>query len=121
MSNTILFAQINPSLKVPVSTNEFQENVEFIQADWMFVTAQDFPMGSELVQFTVVFGKMIYKEAVIVKFDAVKSQNLTLSGPVIESWGTDDSEILYAVAASLGTNIVQIEEVVVENNILFFN
>ena len=121
MSQTVLFALINPTLKVPVSINEFSESVEYIQANYMYVKSQSFPLGSTSVQFQVVFGNVTEKEGAIVNFRAEKSQNVILSGAPIEDWGTDDSEILYAIASTLGTNIVQITEVVIEEPILFFN
>jgi len=112
MTQTLLLGLINPTLKIPVQTNEFSEQVQWLEADYMLVEAQTFPMGSETVTFTVIFGRTKQEQGIIVEFNPVKTQQVILSGTSVENWGTDDSEILYAVAAELG---ITVEQIVVVN------
>jgi hypothetical protein len=104
----VLIAHINPSLKVPVSENEFQEDVTYVFGPYMIVQSRSFVMGADEVTFTVYYGDVQKNGDVIIKFNPIKQQLVTLAGEVVDDWGTDDSEILYAVAAVVGTNVDQI-------------
>lgn len=104
----VLIAHINPSLKVPVSENEFQEDVTYLFGPYMIVQSRSFVMGADEVSFIVYYGDVEKNGDVIVNFKPIKQQSVTLSGQVVDDWGTDDSEILYAVAAVVGTNVDQI-------------
>jgi hypothetical protein len=104
----VLIAHINPSLKVPVSDNEFQEDVSYLFGPYMIVQSRSFVMGADSVNFVIYYGDVTKKDDVITSFNPIKQQNLTLSGQVVDDWGTDDSEILYAVAGIVGTNVDQI-------------
>jgi hypothetical protein len=108
MTQTLLLGLINPTLKIPVQTNEFSEQIQWLEANYMLVEAQTFPMGSETVIFTVIFGQTKQEQGIIVEFNPVKTQQVILSGSSVENWGTDDSEILYAVAAELEITVEQI-------------
>lgn len=82
----------------------------------MLVRSQGFIMGSTESEFTVFWGKPKFETVEedgeqiekIVGFERIAEQNVVLSGSAIENWGTEDSEILYAVAAKLGTTVSQI-------------
>jgi len=112
MENQLLIGYIDPTYKKPISVNEFSGQVEFEEAPCMIVKSQPFPMGATQAQFSVYWGTPIFEEIdeeeVIVSYNILFVQVVTLSGSDVENWGTDDSEILYAVAAKLGTTITQI-------------
>jgi hypothetical protein len=108
MSQKILLGLISPTLKIPISENQFAEQVEYQEASYMLVSSQQFYMGSETVGFTVYYGNVTKKDDVIISFQSIYQQKVTLSGQVVDDWGTDDSDILYAIAAEVGTNIEQI-------------
>ncbi len=116
MENQILIGYIDPTYKKAITINEFSEDVEFIEAPCMLVRSQGFVMGSIESEFTVYWGEPKLETVEedgeeiekIVAFKKIAEQNIMLYGPAMENWGTDDSEILYAVAAKLGTTITQI-------------
>jgi hypothetical protein len=116
MKNQILIAYIDPTYKKAISINEFSGVAEFIEAPCMLVRSEGFIMGSTESQFTVFWGEPEFETVVengeeienIVAFKRIAEQNVVLTGSAIENWGTEDSEILYAVAAKLGTTVSQI-------------
>ena len=82
----------------------------------MLVRSQGFNMGSTESEFIVYWGEPEFETVEengeqiekIVAFKRIAEQNVVLTGSAIENWGTEDSEILYAVAAKLGTTVSQI-------------
>ena len=108
----VLIASINPSLKVPVSENEFSEEVAYLFGPYMIVASNIFVMGADKVEFQVYYGNLEKKDKddpnLITGFAPIKKQKVILAGTVVDEWGTNDSEILYAIAEVVGTSVTNI-------------
>ena len=107
---TTLVGFIDPTYKKPISVNEFSGQVVYEEAASMIVVSNKFQMGSDEVNFNVYFGDIFIDEGVT-KWKNVGQQNISLSGADVQNWGTDDSEVLYAIAQKIGTTIERIESV----------
>jgi ribosome biogenesis protein Nip4 len=105
----MLIAKITPAAKQIVQTTPFETSE--ISAEYMAAIARPYALGASKVNFEVVFGNLVEStrpgsEEVTQQFVRVTNTNVELEGEALASWGTDDSVILNAIAAKLGTSVV---------------
>jgi hypothetical protein len=100
----MLVAKINPAVKLAKQDDLF--NVSSVEVDSILVAARPYVLGSKEVNFEVLFGNVGTSEETGEKqFVSLSSQQVLLTAEEIGEWGTDDTIILTAVAAKLGTSI----------------
>lgn len=105
----MLLAKISPAAKQIVQTTPFETSE--VSAEYMSAIARPYTLGASKVNFEVVFGNLVESpkpgtEEVSQNFVRVTTSQVTLEGEELASWGTDDSVILSAIAAKLGTSVV---------------
>ena len=105
----MLLAKISPAAKQIVQTSPFESSE--VSAEYMSALARPYALGASKVNFEVVFGNLVEStrpgsEEVAQQFVRVTSANVELEGEALASWGTDDSVVLSAIAAKLGTSVV---------------
>jgi hypothetical protein len=105
----MLLAKISPAAKQIVQTSPF-ESSEVI-AEYMSALARPYALGASKVNFEVIFGNLVEvgqpdSEEKVQHFSGVTSSSVVLEGEELASWGTDDSVVLNAIAAKLGTSVV---------------
>lgn len=116
----MLLAKISPAAKQIVQTSPFESSE--VSAEYMSALARPYALGASKVNFEVVFGNLVESpkpgtEEVSQNFVRVTSANVELQGEELASWGTDDSVVLSALAAKLGTSVVS--TLVVDNQFGF--
>jgi hypothetical protein len=105
----MLLAKISPVAKQIVQVNPFETSE--ISAEYMTAIARPYALGASRVNFEVVFGNLVESsvpnsEEKVQQFTRVTSSKTELVSKELASWGTDDSVILSAIAAKLGTSVV---------------
>lgn len=109
----MLYAKINPKAKFVKQNNPFTTPVE-VEAEYFTALARIYEPNSPKTSFEVIFGndnnvdvEQFLDGTKSSRFDRVSTYIVELTAEELTSWGTDDSEMLVAVAKKLGTNIVE--------------
>ena len=104
----MIFGKIDPVLYKAVQDNPFNPTPEYITASYVTAFADRYFMGSNQVNFRVLYGNCTFEDGEITLFNTIQYANVTLSGSAIETWGTDDAVILDDIANQQGTSVIQI-------------
>ena len=104
----MIFAQINPVISLAQQTELFNPSPEFITGSYMTAVANQYALGTNQVNFRVIYGNPVMEDGSVVGFNTIYADYVTLSQADIETWGTDDSVILNALAAQQGTSVVEV-------------
>jgi dTDP-D-glucose 4,6-dehydratase len=100
----MLYAKITPSAEKVIQTSPFSSTT--ITADYMSALARPYGLGSNIVNFEVLFGNVSFDEnQQPISFQNVVSSQMTLEGSQLENWGIDDTVILQEMATILGLTI----------------
>jgi hypothetical protein len=110
----MLVAKIIPAAQLVVQPTPFEST--FVEADYMTALARPYALGATKVNFEVIYGNLVEvpvpdSDVLVKQFKSVTSSQITLEGPELSSWGIDDSVVLTAIAAKVGTTVVEIEVV----------
>lgn len=109
MTQTAIFGKINPVISIAQQTSLFNPTPSFITGDYMTAVANPYVLGTNEVTFRISYGNCAFdSEGSVVSFKSVHSDSVTLSGPIISTWGEDDSVILEALALAQGTTVTQV-------------
>lgn len=104
----MIFGKISPVLSLVKQDTLFNPTPEFTTGSFMTAVANKYDLGADNVNFRVSFGECVYVSGSIVDFKTVHAENITLDGDAIESWGTDDSVILNAIAELKEIEVTQV-------------
>ena len=104
----MIFGQINPVLSMVKQDTLFNPTPEFITGSYIAAVANQYALGAHQVNFRVMYGECTFESGSVVDFKVIHADNVVLSGSAIETWGTDDSIILEAIAVEQGTTVVAI-------------
>jgi hypothetical protein len=120
MKKSCIFGKINPVISLPQQTSLFNPTPSFITGDYMTAVANPYSLGSNEVNFRVLYGNCTFDgQGNVVEFKTIHSDSVLLSGEVISTWGEDDSVILEALASQQGTNVVEIVFGTISNGMMF--
>lgn len=109
MAQTAIFGKINPVISIVEQTTLFNPSPTYITGDYMTATANPYVLGTNEVNFRVVYGNCAFdSNGEVVSFKSIHSDNVRLSGSAITSWGEDDSVILEILAQQQGTTVTQV-------------
>ena len=111
----MIFGQISPVASINVQSTPFTGSI--VTGSYMTALARPYALGANQVNFQVIYGNCIFESGSVVGFQQVFSDNVTLSGSAITTWGEDDTVILNDLAAQQGTSVVAV--VSGSNNMLF--
>lgn len=121
MPQTAIFGKINPVISIAQQTSLFNPSPSFLTGDYMTAVANPYILGTNEVTFRVSYGNCDFdNDGNVVSFKSIHSDNVTLSGPIISTWGEDDSVILEALAVQQGTTITQVVSGSLNNGGMFF-
>lgn len=115
----MIFGQINPVVSIAAQDGIFNPSPEFITGSYITAVANQYILGANQVNFRVLYGNCTFDSGSVVDFKSVYATNAILSGSAIETWGTDDSVILQAIAQQQGTSIVQVVSGSIQNGMPF--
>jgi hypothetical protein len=100
----MLYAKITPAAEKIEQVTPFSSVTQ--TADYMSALARPYGLGSESVNFEILFGNITFDENnQPVRFQNVLSSNLRLTEQQLQNWGTDDSVVLQQIASILGVTI----------------
>jgi hypothetical protein len=102
----MIFGQINPVLSMAKQDTLFNPTPEFTTGSYVTAVANQYTLGAHQVNFRVMYGECIFESGSVVGFTTIHADNVVLSGSAIETWGTDDTTILEAIAQVQGTSVV---------------
>lgn len=113
----MIFGKINPAATVYQQSTPFGSTT--VTGSYMTAIARPYVLGANQVNFQVVYGNCTFDtgSGAVVNFQQVFSDNVTLSGNVIITWGENDAVILDAIATQQGTTVIEV--VSGSNNMLF--
>lgn len=104
----MLYAKINPKASFVKQENPFAAPVT-VEAEFLTALARPYAAGAKETNFEVQFGNPILnEEGVIVRVQPINSTSVVLSAEELANWGVDDSVLLEAIAAKLGTSVVEV-------------
>lgn len=107
----MLLAKINPAATFTSQDGPFAQPT-IITADYLTALARPYVAGADKTNFEIQFGTYVPAvEGQSAKFNRVQSSQLVLTADELASWGTDDIDLLDAVASKLGTSVVETVEV----------
>lgn len=101
----MLFGQINPQAIIANLEGPFELQTSY--AEYMTAIANPYKLGDNVVNFSIYYGNFTYDNDQPVGFEVKLTNMCTLSGEAIDNWGTDDAEVLNAIALEQGTMITQ--------------
>jgi len=104
----MIFGQINPVISLAQQTDLFDQTTSYITGSYITAVANQYALGTNQVNFRVMYGNCIFESGSVTSFQTVYATNLVLSGSTISTWGEDDSVILEAIANAQGTTVVNI-------------
>lgn len=100
----MLFAKISPVAQKVVQTTPFESST--ITADHMSALARPYGLGTNKVNFEVIYSNIILDENQNpVRYETVTSNMISLEGDQLQGWGSDDSFILQQLATILNITI----------------
>ncbi len=106
----MIFGKINPTAKAAVSDSPFNHTT--IDCPYMTAIARPYRLGSESVDFEVLYGTgtSVTVDGVLTlqNFIPYTRSMVNIGSDGLSNWGTDDSTILYNIAQALGTSITDI-------------
>lgn len=104
----MIFGKIDPIATVVQQTTPF--SAQTITGSYMTALARPYALGAYQVNFQVLYGNCTFNEetGLVTNFQQVFSDNVTLSGSTITTWGENDSVILQALAAQQGTTVTEV-------------
>lgn len=108
MSNTMIFGQIDPVIALAQQTDLFDQTTNYITGSYVTAVANQYALGTNEVNFRVMYGNCTYTSGSITGFETVYATNVVLSGDDIATWGEDDSVILDAITAEQGTEVIAV-------------
>jgi hypothetical protein len=110
----MLYAKINPKASFVKQEGPFAAPVT-VEADYLTALARPYAAGASQTNFEVQFGNAVLnEEGVVVSINQVSNSSVVLTAEELVNWGTDDSLLLEAIAAKLGTTVESVIEL--ENN-----
>ena len=102
----MLFGQINPQAIIANLDGPF--TLQTTYAEYMTAIANPYKLGDNVVNFSIYYGNFkLDDQNQPIGFDVKLTNSCTLSGAAIDNWGTEDSEVLNAIALQQGTAITQ--------------
>ncbi len=109
MKNTAIFAKIDPAVTLIQQDSIFNPNPTYIVGSYMTAVAERYVLGANEANFRVSYGMCEFDEAEnVTRFTPIHSENINLSEQDIETWGQDDSVILYTIADKQNTSVISI-------------
>jgi hypothetical protein len=111
----MLLAKINPPAKMVTQPSPFTEPVQTV-GEYMRVSTERYLMGSTSVRFQVAFGQTVPSGVDRYEFRSIHSQSVTLSGPDLDGWGSDDTFILEKIAEKIGLTVTETVEINIMND-----
>lgn len=109
----MLFAKINPQAIVANLNGPF--DLQTTYAQYMTAIANPYRLGDYTVNFTIYYGDFILDDQDNpIGFNTKLTNSATMSAPITQNWGTDDSYMLNALAVQQGTAVVEF----IENDIV---
>lgn len=110
----MLYAKINPKASFVKQEGPFTAPVT-VEADYLTALARPYVPGASKTNFEVQFGTAVLnEEGVVTSVNQVSNSSLVLTAEELVNWGADDSVLLEAIAAKLGTTVESVIEL--ENN-----
>jgi hypothetical protein len=110
----MLYAKINPKASFVKQEGPFIAPVT-VEADYLTALARPYAAGASKTNFEVQFGNAVLnEEGVVTSVNQVSNSSVVLTAEELVNWGIDDSVLLQAIAAKLGTTVESVIEL--ENN-----
>jgi hypothetical protein len=105
----MLFAKIFPEAMIASLNGPF--SLETSTAQYMTAIANPYKLGDYTVNFNIYYGDFVLDELDNpISFQVKLTNNAVIDGATVQSWGTDDTYMLNAIAIQQGTTVVEFIE-----------
>ncbi len=109
----MLFAKISPQAIIASLNGPF--DLQTTTAQYMTAIASPYRLGDYTVNFIIYYGEFVLDENdTPVGFSTLLTNTCVIEGATVQSWGTDDTYMLNAIAVQQGTTVVEF----IENDIV---
>ena len=109
----MLFAKITPQAIIASLNGPF--DLQTTSAQYMTAIANPYRLGDYSVNFSIFYGEFVLDENdTPIGFSTLLTNNCVIEGATVQSWGTDDTYMLNAIALQQGTTVVEF----IENSIV---
>lgn len=115
----MIFGKINPVISIATQNELFNPTSSFTTGSYITAVANQYALGANQVNFRVYYGNCTFESGSVIAFQTVYADNVVLGGTAIETWGTDDSVILEAIAEQQGTEVTQVVSGSIQNGMFF--
>lgn len=103
----MIFGKINPVASIVTNPTPFTQTT--VTGSYMMAVADPYILGTDVVNFRVSYGNCTFNESgTVTKFTSIYNNRVSLSGSVVQNWGTDDVVMLNSIAANEGVTITEI-------------
>jgi hypothetical protein len=99
----MLLAKINPPAEKIIEITPFSSTT--ILLDYMTAIARPYSAGATKTNFVIEFGNITENEDIVTSFQSKTQTRLTLTSEELDTWGTNDEDLLVIVADKLGVTI----------------
>jgi len=103
----MIFGKINPVATIVTKSRPFQQTT--VTGSYIAAAADPYVLGNDKVSFQIYYGNCTFDtgSGAVTKFNRVYSERVIVSGSIIDSWGTDDTALLSAIATLQGTTVTE--------------
>ena len=104
----MIFGKIDPVATIVKDSKPFSQTT--VTGSYLTAVANPYILGSEEVNFTLYYGNCTFDtgSGEVKSFNTIYRGILKVSGSAIENWGTNDDEVLNAIALSQGTTVTEV-------------
>ena len=104
----MIFGKINPVATIVTKSTPFAQTT--VTGSYITAIANPYVLGSDTVKFQVYYGDCTFDtgSGEVAKFKTIYKAPFEVSESAIENWGTNDAEVLTAIATLQGTTVEEI-------------
>jgi hypothetical protein len=104
----MIFGKIDPVATIVKDSKPFSQTT--VTGSYFTAVANPYILGSEEVNFALYYGNCTFDtgSGAVKKFETIYRGILKVSGSAISNWGTNDDEVLNAIALLQGTTVTEI-------------
>jgi hypothetical protein len=104
----MIFGKIDPVATIVTKSTPFAQIT--VTGSYIAAMATPYTLGADKVTFQVMYGDCTFDtgSGAVSRFRSIYKGNISVSGSIIDDWGTDDNALLSAIATLQGTTVTEI-------------
>lgn len=110
----MLIGKINPYVKFSIK-DQLLIDPSIVEAQWITITAERMPLGADEVRFSYFLGFISEIEVNNIRFTTLHRDFVMFEKAELSDWGTDDSIMFYKIAAKIGLQITEMQDIIIND------